>query len=181
MQLGHGTARAVPAGDRDERGETLVEIMVAVVFMGLVVVSLLGGLFTLIKVADVNTQKTRSSVALQSYAEQIKQPVTAAVTGATYVPCAGTSSYGTFSGALPTGYTVEVTGVKHLSGYVVDGPFRKPQFGTTCTAATDLGLQQITVKVDTGDRAHRVRDTVVITKRNTTCPPNFSNADLGPC
>ena len=45
----------------------------------------------------------------------------------------------------------------------------------------DGGLQEITIRIDSGPRKDRVIDTLVIVKRDQRCPGTYDNADLGPC
>ncbi len=45
----------------------------------------------------------------------------------------------------------------------------------------DKGMQEITIRIDSGPRKDRVIDTLVIVKRDQRCPGTYDNADLGPC
>jgi type II secretory pathway pseudopilin PulG len=68
-------------------GETIMEVLLAIVLMGIGFTAILSGMFTSAKVAQVNQRNTEAALALQALAEAILQPVTAG--GSTYIPCAG--------------------------------------------------------------------------------------------
>lgn len=54
--------------------------------------------------------------------------------------------------------------------------------GTDVAYATDGGLQEITIEIDSGShKTGPVKDTLVIIKRDQRCPGTYDNADLGPC
>jgi type II secretory pathway pseudopilin PulG len=71
----------------DDRGETLIELVVAVAIMGVVVVALLGAIATSIRMSDVHRKQARAGAFLRSYAEEIQNSV---AEGAGYKPCADT-------------------------------------------------------------------------------------------
>lgn len=79
--------RSVATSDRGglaEAGETLLEVLFSVMLMGVAFTAILGGMFTSARVAKLNQEKTRASVALQAYAERLLQPVG----NTAYRPCA---------------------------------------------------------------------------------------------
>ena len=122
-------------GQRSERGESLIEVLGTVVLMGLGFVALLNGIFTVVKISDINQERTRASIAVQAYAESLIQPaleIPAVTTPTqipqvdftTYIPCATTGAYGSPpSGAIPVNssnqplFTATVTKVEYLTGY----------------------------------------------------------------
>lgn len=169
----HASARA----GRGERGETLVEVLIAVVLMGTVVAGLLGGLFALVKTTNENQERTKVGLVLQSYAEAVKQPVDSLE----YKPCTGdgstqTAAYRTalsnaVGGLLPSGYTATVN-VEYWQGGT----------GFGVCSGTDRGLQRFSITINNGMTGTRnVTETMLVTKRNATCPNQFSNPDAGPC
>lgn len=125
-----GARRARPVADRDrarhgELGETLLEVLFSIMLMAVAFSAILGGMFASAKVAKLNSERTRASVALQSYAERILQPVGSNATN--YRNCAavvGTdptleSSFGTYGpGAavdtVPVGWRVRVSRIGYL-------------------------------------------------------------------
>ena len=121
----------------------------------------------------------------------------------TYIPCAIPGTYGgPPGGALPAGYTATVTKVRYLMGY--DASLNpkwssnvgdcyatwewnhnlavRGSTGVTQYYTRDKGLQEITVRIDSGARTRgQVADTLTFIKRDQRCPGTFDNADTGPC
>ncbi|MFF0215337.1 type IV pilus modification PilV family protein [Streptomyces vinaceus] len=123
---------------RGEEGETLIEVLVAVVLMGVAFVTIFGGIGTAI-ISSARQQKvTGADSVVRSAAEK--------VISAPYVSCAG----GYAIPAPPAGYTVTVE-VEYWDGV---GAFGRP-----CPTA-DTGVQKVTLTVhSTGP--HPVRDTTL--------------------
>jgi len=154
-------------------GETFLEMMVAIVLLGTVVVGVLGGFMTVTTTSIFNRQVTQSSLLAQSYAEQLKQP-----TGAdAYVACAHISDYPGYAGPIPAGWTVEIEKIEYLQGITDDinhnmGPFCPPPIGTS--PPRDNGLQRIFIRAYNqayNDRPNKadVVERVVIMKRDQRC------------
>lgn len=132
---------------RDERGETLVELLAAIVLIGLAFAIVIGGLGTAIVGATASRRVATLSAAL-STAE-------ARVVAAEYVACAGPTSYDL--GPAPEGYDLEVTEIAYWDG--VDA------FDTDCPDP-DYGLQRLTLRVTGADaEGQPVRRELVIVKR----------------
>ncbi|MGW4271960.1 type II secretion system protein [Streptomyces seoulensis] len=134
-----------PRRHRGEEGETLVEVLVAVVLIGVAFVTVLGGIGTAI-VSSVTQQKvTTADSVVRSAAEK--------VVGDPYVSCAR----GYETPTPPAGYTVTVE-VEYWDGV---GAFGRP-----CPTA-DTGVQKVTLTVrSTGPRP--VRDvTLEVVKRES--------------
>lgn len=130
MIVGFGSVRRRRIAPDDsarsqQLGETLLEVLFSVLLMAVGFSAILGGMFASAKVAKFNSERTRASVALQSYAERILQPVGSSPT--TYKNCAavlGTdptleSSFGTYGpgaqfGTVPTGWRVRVSRIAYL-------------------------------------------------------------------
>ncbi|CAM5647788.1 hypothetical protein SAVIM338S_06441 [Streptomyces avidinii] len=130
---------------RGEEGETLIEVLVAVVLMGVAFVTIFGGMGTAIIGAVTQQKVTGADSFIRSAAEK--------VVGDPYVSCA--SGYETPQ--PPAGYTVTVT-VEYWDGVGA--------FGGPCPAA-DTGVQKVTLTVhQTGP--HPVRDAVLeVVKRES--------------
>jgi prepilin-type N-terminal cleavage/methylation domain-containing protein len=56
----------------DERGETLLEIVVAVAIMGIVLVAFAGGLVTVVLMSDVHRKQASAGAYVRDYAEAIE-------------------------------------------------------------------------------------------------------------
>jgi len=131
-----------------ESGETLLELLIALVIMSIAVVAIVGALAASIKVSDVHRKQTTAGTAARSYAEVVKNN---AVSG--YVACASASAYTTGFPAAPTGFSTPVAQIKYWTGTTWSG---------TCT--TDSGLQQVTLTVASNDGRATERVVLVIRK-----------------
>jgi type II secretory pathway pseudopilin PulG len=139
-----------------DRGETLLELLVAVTIMGITVVAIVGGLGTAIHVSDIHRKQASAGAYVRDYAEAIENAV---ATGG-YVACATTADYLAYgppgflldpadpSRLVDTGatYRAHVVSVEYWTGSSWPNP------PTGCS--TDTGLQRVTVEVhSTDDRA----------------------------
>src|SRR5262249_20079284 len=73
----------------DDRGETLIELLVAMLIMGTATVAVVGGLGTAILMSDVHRKQATIAVYMDTYAAKINGAV-ALANG--YKDCAGTTS-----------------------------------------------------------------------------------------
>ena len=109
---------------RDDAGDTLVEVLVTLVVVGLAVISMVGAYTTSIHAAadyrNVSTLNTVITDASQNAISEIQQL-------SNFKPCATPADYSTLSFGAPSGYTVAVTNVSYLSG---------GSFVSTCTAGS---------------------------------------------
>lgn len=148
--LRHHPGSAQRLRPRRERGETLIELMVAIVLLGTGIAAILSGLLALTKVTDSTAQATRANLAAQSLAEQIEQPVTPptasnpATVNFTYIPCGTPADYNAAypvaasmlpSGTQGTGWTAAVTKVEYATAATVKTVGSRLAFGQpTCNA-----------------------------------------------
>jgi prepilin-type N-terminal cleavage/methylation domain-containing protein len=140
-------ASARAAGDR---GETLIEVLIAVAIMSVAVVAVVGALVTCVLVTDIHRKQAVAGGTARGYAEAIEN----AVAAGGYVPCAGAASYASPAGfATPAGYTKSVVAgsLRYFSG----GAWQ-----TSCTV--DTGLQRLTVQVASNDGRASERLAVVL-------------------
>lgn len=190
-------------GSRRDRGETLIELLVMIVLMGVGFTAIFTGLIAVSRVNSLNQKRTQASSAIQAWAEGLQQPASSLTGSAadpyTYVPCAFADSTGNTYGGTgqPSGWVPSDWGsfrpvkVEYATGNFLAGG--EPEFTADknwCYANGDKGLQRITIQVTSpAGKAPVVSDTLVILKRNQKCPPvangdgssRFDNADLGPC
>lgn len=169
-----GTPRVVDA----ERGETLIEIMVTVAVLGIAMVALLSGLWSVLRIGDSNTKASNADLVLRDYAETLKAngPTTIGSTSydATYIPCQNLSTAGsTYPAYTPqspnSAYTATITNIQFLNGYSGTAPVWNSR-SQGCPAGGDQGLQLLTLSVSSpgGSGAVSQRtETVNIIKRNT--------------
>ena len=134
----------------DDRGESLLEVLVAVSIMGIAMVAIVGSLVTGILVSDVHRKQATAGAAVRDYGEAIEN----AVAGGGYVPCATAASYASPAGfAIPAGYSKSVVAgsMRYWNG---------SGWQTGCT--TDIGLQQLTLQVASTDGRASERIVVVL-------------------
>ena len=142
-----------------DSGTSLIEVLMAVVILGIAGAAILSGLLASVRGSDVHRKEAQAETALVSAVEAIKDPSIARV------PCAGTSTASYLAAArsatLPATWnpttTVRITSVRYSNGAT---------FGTTCHD-TDalrhlLRAQLITVEVSSPDG--RVRQSVSVVK-----------------
>ena len=142
---------------RDDRGESLIELLIALSIMGTAVVALAAGLVTSVTVSDIHRKQATAQQYVRGYAEAIENTVA----GGGYVGCATTASYASPNGfSVPTGYTKSVAAVKYWTGSA---------WSTSC--GTDSGLQQVTTVVSSVDGRASERLVVVVRK---PCGPGSS-------
>lgn len=135
----HRRAREVHQA-ADERGESLVELLLAVAILGIAIVAILAGMATAITASDANRKQARVETLLRNYAEAITNPAVA------YVECATTGSYPASPPGftLPPNFTLTVTQVRYWDGA------NPAAFGGTC-GSPDRGIQHLTVRVRSTD------------------------------
>ena len=149
---------------RDDRGETLVELMVALSIMATAVVALVGGIAASVQASDIHRKQAKSQAYLREFVEKLEASVATYPTG--YLECAaGSSPAATYQARKPTtdpGYVAEVTGVSLWS------PAINPPY-TACPAAGDTGVQRVSLQVRTGDG--RATEKLDIILRKPCRPP----------
>jgi type II secretory pathway pseudopilin PulG len=140
---------------RGQRGDTLLELIVAVAILGTAFTGILAGIGTTFIATDSHRQEATAEAAVRSYAERMTDPFSAP-----YIDCATTASY-----SSPTGFSVPAAGwsasVTTLLKWQGDTP---PTFAASCPAP-DKGLQQLTLTVKSPAGNHQATETIVIVKR----------------
>lgn len=161
-------SRMRPCGGADERGVSLLEVLVAIAVLSTALIAAMSGLFTSVKTSVSNADRQQRSAALSSYGESLK--------GLVYVPCsdAAGASYTRDYAAWPdrwtpaTGVTappdaasmvLAVTSVQYWNATTLS-------FDATCPPV-DAGAQRLTISVTW--RGATATSTLV--KRNPTAAP----------
>jgi hypothetical protein len=139
-------------GRNDDRGESLIESILAIAIMGTTLVAIIGGLATSILMSDIHRKQATAGALVREYAEAVETYVVAG----NYVDCATpTSSPKNYSPAkvgfiLTTGYTATVTAASSWTGSA----------WVTCSA--DIGYQKIALRVGSNDtRASETLDVIL--------------------
>jgi prepilin-type N-terminal cleavage/methylation domain-containing protein len=130
------TPSTVRAGDR---GETLIELLVAMLIMGVGVVTLLGGMATGVRMSVIYHEQALAGTQVRAYAESIESSIYASPSG--YTDCATTLTYGLSFIPAPN-YTASITSITYWDG--------TSTFVPTCTTTptdTDTGIQELTLAV----------------------------------
>jgi Tfp pilus assembly protein PilV len=162
-----------------EAGDTLVELLIALVVIGITATALLAGFSTSLSASAEHRHLATTDTALKGYVEaatyqiQLQQPPSATFaqflqcttmpTAAAYTSAiAATMSPATPSGfALPTGYTASITNVQFLSGTT---------WSPTCTAVQPPPPQMLTAQVS-GNGGSESLDFVVSDPAYLPAPP----------
>lgn len=147
---------------RSDRGETLVEMLVAVAILGIAGVAILTGLQMSITTSDIHRKQTTGGAYARSYAESIQDYVASAANR--YVPCAGANAYSpaTVGFTVPPGYTAEQAAAERV---LPDGGAAE-----TC-AGNDTGVQQIEITLAAADGRAAERLTVLLRR---PCGPTMA-------
>jgi type II secretory pathway pseudopilin PulG len=139
-----------PEADRD-RGETLLELLIALTIMSIAVVAVVGGLVAGIAVSDIHRKQATAGAAVRDYAENVEKYVA----GTGYTSCGSPSAYapGVVGFTAPAGYTAAAVAVRYWSGTAwTTGP------------CTDVGLQELTIQVASTDSRAAERLVFVLRK-----------------
>jgi type II secretory pathway pseudopilin PulG len=136
------TAARARSGATSDRGETLVEVLAAVVILGIAGVAIMAGLTMSVRASDMHRKETDGGAYVRSYAEAVQEYVAAA--NSHYKPCAGAGDYAPgvvgFSG-LPPGYTAS----QPAAAIVLKSD------GSEGLCADEAGIQKVQVQVASGD------------------------------
>jgi len=138
-------------GDGADRGETLVELLITIVIMGITVVAVVGALMTSIQMSDIHRKQATAGTVARDYAETVDRYV-----GSTgYTGCAAPSAYSpsTVGFTARSGFTASVASVRYWTGTA-----------WTPTCSPDLGLQQVTVQVASDD-ARATESSVLVVRK----------------
>lgn len=144
-----------------DRGETLIEVLVAVVILGIAGVAVMAGLLLSVKASDIHRKETTGSAYVRNYAEAVQNYV--ATSGATnYKSCAGANWYtpAKVGFIVPPGYSANQTAALSVSST-----------GGTSACSSDTGVQSMTLSVSSND--NRASETLYVVLRQP-CDPSVA-------
>ena len=157
-------AHVAPCLVTREQGETLIELLMAVLILGFVGVAAVGGITTSVLVSDYHKKQAIAGAYVRDYAEAIEDGVAASPTtnydgtsSATHAPNAYKLLY-----SAPSGYTAQTPKVYCVSGLGVQ----------TLEPCTDTGVQLVSLEVDSTDT--RAKETLNVIVRRP-CRPGDSS------
>ena len=138
------------APQRSERGETLIELLVAVAILGIAAVAILGALMMSIRTSVVDRNAASGDAYVRSFAEAIQSYVDAN----NIQPCATAAS--TYKAVPVTGLPASYSKAVSVQSWN----------GSTWGACTADGIQRLDLTVTTpGDAEHRADETLTVVLR----------------
>lgn len=134
-------------GRRGDAGETLLELLISLMVIGVGVTAILGAVGIATQASTLDERQIQAQALLRSWGEHI----VSATSDATYTPCATTATYASSPWmygspapaglqALPSGFTPTVTQVQYWDG---------TSFVGSC--ATDRGVQRVRLTMSVAD------------------------------
>jgi type II secretory pathway pseudopilin PulG len=139
----------------DDRGDTLVEIMMAVAIFMAAGAAILGGFTTVITGTAVHRDQADVETVIRNSAESVVRPTTS------YIPCATTSSYSSAVVSAPN-VNQSISRVEYWDGATGGGAFQ-----SSCPSG-DLGLQRITIHAVKLAAGAQATEDVMVLKRKTS-------------
>lgn len=153
---------------RDEAGETLVELIVAIAILGIAGVAILAGVMLSVKSSDMHRKQATGGAYVRSFAEAIQNSIDSA---GGYKSCgAAQASYGGVSVPdLPSGYSTEVKAIQSWTG---------SGWGA-CNAG---GIQRVDLVVRSNDTdpGRRAEETLTVVLRKP-CNGDATTVGADPC
>lgn len=132
--------------ERADRGETLIELIIAITILGVCVVAIGSGIAGAVLASGLHRQQADASRILHNYAETLE--------GATYNACT-TTTPASYSLTQQSGFKAPTVTVTYWNG---------TGFQANCPATGDSGLQRVSIGLTTTDG--RVGQTLAVVLRN---------------
>jgi type II secretory pathway pseudopilin PulG len=139
----------------DERGESLLELLIAVVIMGIAVVAIMAGITTSVLMSDIHRKQATAGAAVRTYGEAIENYV--ADVGYTNCAAASSDTLGPYA-ATAVGFIVPV-------GYRVTASAATSWNGSSWVTCTGIdSVQKVTVRVASADSRATEKLDVILRK-----------------
>jgi Tfp pilus assembly protein PilV len=145
---------------RDDRGESLIEILLSITILGIAVIAIVAAMGTSILASDLRSKQARSETFLRNWVESIATPDTPYVECAT--PGAAGYSAANLGASVPAGYTATITAISYWNGSSTSPAV----FGAAPASCptSDNGLQQLTLRISSND-GRTSRSTSILKRR----------------
>lgn len=159
-----------PSALHDERGETLVEVLVALVILGIAAVAILAGLQLSVTTSDIHRKQTTGGAYARSYAEAIERYVAAG----NYVKCAPAGTY------TPSVVGFDLDLPPRFAGTQAAAQRVPPDGGPagSCSVSNDTGVLQLDIAISSDDGRATERLTVLLRR---PCDTPASVQPAGQC
>jgi len=162
---------------KDQNGDTLIEILIAVVLLSFAVIAVVDSLTTTVVSASSHRTQTRLTTLLKTFAEQVTSRVQV---GTGYIVCGSAAAYNAAFGPSPgdgteippPGYNGYAETVASVSYWVTGTAYRAGSYAPTCS--TDTGLQVLTLSVAAPASAGGASDTITVIVRNPTWTASYA-------
>jgi hypothetical protein len=155
----------------DDRGETLVELMVTLVVLSTAVIALVIGIGAAVNVSDIHRKQATAGAYVRDFADSVESYVTGSATVATgYTPCT-TATITTYQSVYtipdPTHYAATVAGLAYWD--TSTNPPSWKDYAAGCPSNGDSGVERVSLNVATvGD--NRASETLTIVIRQPCRP-----------
>ncbi len=142
---------ALKRRSQSERGDTLLELIVAIAILGVCVVAIGSGIVLSVKMSAIHRAQATAQQFLHNYAEALQSP-------SAYIPCNGCTSPPDYVSPLPPpdGFETPIEAVSYWGG---------TSFSTSYPS-TDPGLQQVALTLTSKDGL--VSESLVVVLRSVT-------------
>lgn len=133
---------------RDDRGESLVELLVALAVMSTAVIALLGALAVAIRVSEVHRYQAEAGAFTREFAERLENTVATSDTG--YKECVAGQGNQALVGHYENLWVVPASRAGLYERKVVKVTYWNQSgsaYVDTCPASSDYGVQLVTLRV----------------------------------
>ena len=139
----------VSSRQSSDRGDTLIEVLIAIAILGMAGVAVMAGLGLAAKSSDIHRKDTTASSSLRTYAEDIQKYLESHPSA--YVGCSPDYSPATVGFSVPAGFnapTVTVTSINATGGSVACGSDNGLQLlGLTLASADGRTSESLSIVV----------------------------------